>query len=48
MKPKPQKQVQTLGGYKHSPSVLSTIDKTEHNTRDEIAKDLGWRGGERT
>jgi N6-adenosine-specific RNA methylase IME4 len=26
-------------------SVLSTIDKTEHNTRDTIANDLGWSTG---
>jgi len=42
-----EKQIQTLGGYKHHPSDLSIIDRTEkHDTRKEIAKDLnkstGW------
>ena len=43
-----EKQKETLGGYKHQ-SVLSIIDKTEndnpHNTRNEIAADLGWSTG---
>jgi hypothetical protein len=26
-------------------SVMSTIDKTKHNTRDTIANDLGWSTG---
>ena len=26
-------------------SVMSTIDKTNHNTRDTIANDLGWSTG---
>ena len=26
-------------------SVMSTIDKTNHNTRDTIANDLGWKTG---
>ena len=40
------KQKETLGGYKHNSSVLSTIDKTEnHNTQNEIATDLGWSTG---
>ena len=26
-------------------SVMSTIDKTNHNTRDTIASDLGWSTG---
>ena len=26
-------------------SVMSTIDKTNHNTRDTIASDLGWSAG---
>ena len=42
------KQKETLGGYKHEPSVLSIIDKTDdipHNTRKVIAADLGWSTG---
>ena len=30
---------------KPADSVLSTVDKTKHNTREEIAKDLGWGTG---
>jgi hypothetical protein len=40
-----EKQKETLGGYKHNPSVLSTIDKTEHNTQKAIADKLGWSTG---
>ena len=39
------KQKQTLGGFKYDPSVLSVVDKTEHNTRNEIAQELGWSTG---
>ena len=41
-----EKQKETLGGYKHQ-SVLSIVDKTDtpHNTRNEIAADLGWSTG---
>lgn len=37
------KQKETL--KKGDSPVLSTIDKTEHNTRDTIANDLGWSTG---
>lgn len=41
-----EKQKETLGGYKHDKSVLSKVDKTEtHNTREELAKELGWSTG---
>lgn len=40
-----EKQKETLGGFKHNTSVLSTIDKTEHNTQKEIAEELGWSTG---
>jgi hypothetical protein len=40
-----EKQKETLGGYKYSPSVLSIVDKTDHNTRHEIAEELGWSTG---
>jgi len=39
-----EKQILTLNKGKESP-VLSTIDKTEHNTRNEFAEKLGWSTG---
>jgi len=41
-----EKQKQTLGGYKHNPSVLSLNDKTDnHNTQKAIAAELNWSTG---
>jgi len=44
-----QKETQLIGGYKsEQKSVLSKSDKTEkepHDSREEIAKDLGWSQG---
>lgn len=39
-----EKQLLTLNKGKESP-VLSNIDKTEHNTRNEFAEKLGWSTG---
>jgi N6-adenosine-specific RNA methylase IME4 len=39
-----EKQKETLMRGNSAP-VLSIIDKTEHNTRDEIASELGWSTG---
>jgi N6-adenosine-specific RNA methylase IME4 len=39
-----EKQILTLNKGKESP-VLSTIDKTEHNTQKEFADKLGWSTG---
>ena len=39
-----EKQILTLNKGKESP-VLSTIDKTEHNTQKEFADKIGWSTG---
>ncbi len=34
------------GANQHTPErVLSKVDKTHHNTRDELARELGWSTG---
>ncbi|NCU32225.1 MAG: hypothetical protein EOM23_04675 [Candidatus Moranbacteria bacterium] len=41
-----EKGRENKGANQYTPErVLSTIDKTQHNTRNEIADDLGWSTG---